>query len=574
VTLSRTAGDRVAEARGLFGVARAAMGRHDLDAARHNIERSLKVVESLRTEVENRDLRASYFASVYRYHEFYVEVLMRLHKARPSRGLSAAAFEVSERARARSLLESLAEAGVDLRAGVDPDLLGREQVLNRAFEDWAKRRTRLAHGQPAKADDRSLAREYQQLEEHYREVQSEIRIRSPRYAALVRPQPLSLEALRAHVLDANTVLLEYALGEQRSYLWAVGKTEHAVYELPSQAEIERLAQRVSERLTARLTPAADERERHRRAERADAEFWTEAARLSDLLLAPVARTITGKRIVIVADGALQYVPFGALPAPGTRGEPVPMLVQHEIVSVPSASVLAALQRPRSGPPPAGTIAVLADPVFEADDPRLGAARARPARSGGFPRLAATRREAESIVATAPRGTTRRALDFAASRATALHPDLGGFRIVHFATHGVFDNESPGLSGIVLSMFDQEGRSRDGFLRLRDIYGLNLSADLVVLSACNTALGKQVRGEGLVGIVRGFMHSGARRVVATLWKVDDEATAEIMSIFYREMLAEGRSPAAALREAQLAMWRQPRWRSPFYWAAFVLQGDWT
>ena len=167
----------------------------------------------------------------------------------------------------------------------------------------------------------------------------------------------------------------------------------------------------------------------------------------------------------------------------------------------------------------------------------------------------------------------RAIDFDASRATAMSPDLAHYRIVHFATHGVFNNEDPGLSGIILSLFDKRGQPQDGFLRLHDIYGLQLPAELVVLSACNTALGKPIKGEGLVGIVRGFMYAGAKRVVASHWKVDDEATGALMGRFYVEMLKQNRSAAAALRQAQLAVREQQRWQSPFFWAAFVLQGEW-
>jgi CHAT domain-containing protein len=241
-----------------------------------------------------------------------------------------------------------------------------------------------------------------------------------------------------------------------------------------------------------------------------------------------------------------------------------------------------------------SVAVLADPVFELDDPRLAgkapvAEKSGPADSDarralrdigslrgtglGIPRLVSTRWEADAILAAAPGGTTLRALDVDASRATAMSPDLAQYRMIHFATHGVANNEQPGLSGILLSMVDERGRLQNGFLRLDDIYNLDLPADLVVLSACNSALGKTVDGEGLVGIVRGFMYAGARRVVASLWKVDDEATGELMGRFYQEMFREGHPPAAALRKAQIEMWRQEEWRSPFYWAAFVLQGEW-
>jgi CHAT domain-containing protein len=191
----------------------------------------------------------------------------------------------------------------------------------------------------------------------------------------------------------------------------------------------------------------------------------------------------------------------------------------------------------------------------------------------IPRLPSTRQEAEAIIAAAPAETSFKAVDFRASRATATNPDLGQYRIVHFATHGLLNSEHPELSGIILSMVNKKGQPQNGFLRLHDIYNLELPVGLVVLSACNSALGKEVRGEGLLGIVRGFMYAGAERVVASLWKVDDEATGELMKHFYREMLQEGRSPAAALREAQIMMWKQKQWHSPFYWAAFILQGEW-
>jgi CHAT domain-containing protein len=166
-----------------------------------------------------------------------------------------------------------------------------------------------------------------------------------------------------------------------------------------------------------------------------------------------------------------------------------------------------------------------------------------------------------------------ALDFRASRDVALGGDLGMYRIVHFATHGLLDDQRPELSGLVLSLVDESGRSQDGFLRLNEIYNLRLSADLVVLSACQTGLGKEVRGEGLIGLTRGFMYAGARSVAASLWKVDDVATRELMKRLYTGLFKSGLKPAAALRAAQLEMLKTTQWRAPYYWAAFVLQGEW-
>jgi CHAT domain-containing protein len=262
------------------------------------------------------------------------------------------------------------------------------------------------------------------------------------------------------------------------------------------------------------------------------------------------------------------------------------VVGHEIVTLPSLSVLPRLRREGAGRRrPPGVIAVVADPVFDAMDPRVTPpAAGQP--GGGLPggglsggqmarldRLPFSRAEAQAILSVAPRQGTFAALDFAASRETVLGGRLARYRIVHFATHAVLNTENPALSGVMLSRVDSHGRPRDGFLRLDDIYRLHLPADLVVLSACRTALGQEIRGEGLVGLTRGFFSAGARQVLVSLWPVEDRATAELMRRFYRELLGRGRPPAAALREAQIAMWRDAGWRPPCYWAGFVLQGDW-
>jgi hypothetical protein len=345
--------------------------------------------------------------------------------------------------------------------------------------------------------------------------------------------------------------------------------------------------------------------------------------LSRILLGPVASRLGGKRLVIVADGALQYLPFAALPAPETERQrdrgterqrdrgtkspisPIlrnkPLIVDHEIVNLPSASSLAALRREPAGRVPAPKIvAVIADPVFEDADERIkksGGALAKlsdkqAARTDAdqavfrsalevgaadsqrrLQRLIFTRREADEITRLAGAEGSFKALDFAANRATALGSNLSQYRIIHFATHGLLNSQHPELSGVVLSLVDEEGRPQDGFLRLHDIYNLRLAADLVVLSACKTGLGKEIKGEGLIGLTRGFLYAGAPRVVASLWKVDDQATAELIKLFYQRMLRDGLRPAAALRKAQIDMLKRPRWAAPYYWAGFTLQGEW-
>jgi CHAT domain-containing protein len=324
---------------------------------------------------------------------------------------------------------------------------------------------------------------------------------------------------------------------------------------------------------------------------AQAQLPAAAAALSDLVLRPVADKLSKKRLLIVADGALQYVPFQALMIPAkSGGEFQPLLLDHEVINEPSTSVLALMvgnTAQRRVPP--YSVMVYADPVFEARDSRVKAGpRTQPAdqnkqlqqafRDIGFadgspiPALPASREEAQAIISMAPWRSGYQALNFDANRASVNETDLSQYRVIHFATHGFVDYQHPELSGLVLSMVDEKGNPQDGFLRMHDIYNLKLPVDLVVLSACNTGLGKEVKGEGLIGLTRGFMYAGARGVVASLWKVDDDATAELMKQFYAGMFQKGLTPAAALREAQLALRSHKRWESPYYWAAFVIQGE--
>jgi CHAT domain-containing protein len=438
-----------------------------------------------------------------------------------------------------------------------------------------------------------LETELNDVEAQYQQVQQVIRARYPAYQQMMQPDVLRLNEIQKKALtDDESLLLEYALGDERSYLWVMSRNNFLSYELPARKKIEDAARSVYALLTA-LQAKPDEtfEQRQERTRKAEETLPGEINRLSELVLAPVADKLEKKRLIVVADGALQYIPFQALTVPNgptVSGEPVPLIVDHEIVNQPSASTLALLlndsiDRTR----PEGSVAIFADPVFETDDVRLTHAAPSPKTSeelamvfrdvgqpvdnGRIPRLLASREEAEAIMDVVPSRTAFKALDFDASRATLSTPSFGKYRILHFATHTMLNNQHPELSGIVLSLVDSEGRPLNGFLRMSDIYDLKLSSNLVVLSACSTALGKEVRGEGLIGLTRGFLYAGASGVTASLWKVDDEATAELMRHFYEGLFQKGLTPAAALREAQLAMWNQKRWRAPFYWAAFVIQG---
>jgi CHAT domain-containing protein len=591
--LSRMARDPYGQALTLYDLAHLERGRSNLAQAQQLIEEAIMIAEPLRTKVSSEELRASYFATVRQTYELYIDILMQQQKNSPDQHFVAQAFAASERARARSFLESLQESQADIKQGVNPALLAQQRLLEEKLNGKAEQQMQLLQ-KNQKAEAENVGKEIEQLTATYAELRDQIKSTSPRYAELTSPQPLNLKQVQEQILDDNTLLLEYALGDDRSYVWVVSKTAVSGHELASRSEIAAAAGRLYKLITAyQLVPGEPLAQRLERQAVAGRSVPSESSLLSKLVLGPLAGSLGNKRLLIIPDGALQYIPFQTLTDPDVNSNAAPLLRNHQIVNEPSASTLALLSAESKGrESPPNTVAVLADPVFEIDDPRLNhGSRQTPSptderlklqqalRDIGIspdgveiPRLFASAEEADAIMAAVPWGTGLKAVGFEANREKVLGPELAHYRIVHLATHGLINNEHPELSGIVLSLFDRQGNSRDGFLRLHDIYNLRLPADLVVLSACSPGLGKDVKGEGLIGLTRGFMYAGASGVVASLWKVDDDATATLMKGFYEAMFQRGLSPAAALRDSQLAMSRQEKWQAPYYWAGFVIQGQ--
>jgi CHAT domain-containing protein/tetratricopeptide (TPR) repeat protein len=589
LSIFRNIGDLNNAATVLEGMARAEQKRGHFEEARKNIAESLALIETVRSRSGSLQLRASYRASVEKAYEFYIDLLMQQHAKNPSKGFDAEALKASERGRARSLLEKLSEAPIDIRQGIDAGLLEKERDLKQVLNAKAQREMTLKARKGSAQEIATLQKEISALEDDYQQVQAAIRKSSPQYSALTQPEPLGLKEIQQQ-LDPDTVLLEYALGDVRSYLWLVTQDSLKTFELPKREQVEKIAREVSESLVTRSVVKSLETPAERRARIADADgkFHQAAAELGRLILAPAASEFGKKRLVFVLDGALQSVPFAALPVGSNR----PIILDHEIINLQSASAFALQRQNLANRQPAPkAVAVIADPVFSTNDARLKVVAAVPETTAedstriiehlsgsangklSIPRLKFTRWEAEQILAVAPRESSLKALDFRANRAVATSDELSKYRYVHFATHGYLDTQRADLSAIVLSMLDAQGKPQDGFLRVHDVYNLKLPAELVVLSACETGLGKDVTGEGLEGLTRGFMYAGARRVVVSLWNVNDKATARLMQRLYAEMLRSNKTPAAALRAAQIEMLRIKQWESPYYWAAFVMQGEW-
>ncbi|HWS99288.1 MAG TPA: CHAT domain-containing protein [Pyrinomonadaceae bacterium] len=577
--------DRLNQAALYYALGRLELRERKYDAATEYLKQSIETTENIRRVSTSRDLTAAFSATVYERYEKYIECLMRRHEARPEEGLAVQAFETSELARSRSLAELLRATQPNLVPGLDPQLAARERSLRQSLRVKDDDKVALLGRRTYKAEELdALEAELARLEAEYKQVTETIRAQHPSYGQVTRPIAWSLRRIQEEVVaDDQTALLEYSLGADRSYAWVVTRESVKSYELPAQAQVNEAALKVHESLAAVPgTAAADE--------------LTPAMReLSRLILSPVAAELNKPRIIVVADGALHYIPFQVLPTPSGNNEP--LVARYEIINAPSASVLGELQEEAARRQPAARVlAAFGNPVFEsnyalrkgADGGQLIAQQAtepgplqhalRDIELNGdtfdpsvIRPLFYAKRELANLRDVAG-GETFVATDFDASREQLLRTDLTQYAILHFATHGLLDPKRPEFSGLVLSTVNPEGRAQDGFVGLRDIYGLRAPVSLVVLSACSTALGKEVRGEGLIGLTRGFMYAGASSVLASLWRVDDEATAELMRRFYGNLLNEGMPPAAALRAAQNSIRQEPNWQSPYYWAGFTLQGD--
>lgn len=628
LSLWQTVKDQRGEASTLNAIARVEQARGNFSSALASNARAINIVESLRTNISSHQLRTSYFAIQENYYELDIDLKMQLSKTEKGSEYLAAALESNEKARARVLLDSLNEAGVGrtLRPeNSDPrfsSLIEEKLKLLSTLAAKAQVRTKFLNGPHSPEQIATLDRELNQLTTKYDEVETKIRSHNPRFAALTKPAPANLSQIQ-HELDADTLLVEFSLAEPRSYAWVVGTDTLEGVELPARNEIEVLAKRVSKALSERGRIEKNESplNRQRRIRDAESDFEEASSLLSKAVLAPIEHLLTKKRLLVVADGALQLVPLAVLPHPDSLSyrqsidKPLrstqSLIETHEIVSLPSASVLVLQRRELAGRNPAPyTLAVIADPVFGKDDPRFATGRkTKPARakaqpgsatndpgesvSSGdkaglltraledvgidsvneIPRLYFSLQEANAILKTVPPSQRFSALSFSANRSAVMNPRLAQYRYIHLATHGVMNLNHPELSGVLLSMIDEKGKEQNGYLGLSEIYTLNWPAELVVLSACETGVGKEIRGEGLIALTRGFMYAGAERVVASLWKVNDRATAALMAEFYREMLVNKTSAAAALRAAQLKLSHHPTWQNPHYWAGFVLQGEW-
>lgn len=560
--------------------------RGDLIAAKDRLLAALDQIESSRQRIASNTLQTSFFASRHNVYELTIDVLMRLDDKYPSEHYSGQAWEVAERARARNLLDSFEQTRSLPPHDANQELLHEQESVEeqlRAAEDHLAKlgtsRTDLEKASRIEEEMHGLILKSDQLE-------ARLKAEDPRFAALTASSRDSSLHFRQSFLDAHSALLEYWAGPRQSYLWIFTRDREQSYRLPSRSALSAICERYQHQLLARdeYPSGEDFRSRQARISSADAALHPASQSLLSALI-PQLPHAEIQRLIIVADGPLLSVPFNALEYKDASHA---YLIQHyEIVNEPSAMTMASLLTRDDAHGRPERVAIFADPVYNADDPRVSGRSVASASVASdlargtalsvslneLPRLPATRREAMAIATTARIENTSLHLDFDSTPEAVEKTDWQKYLAAHFASHALVNSDQPELSGIVLSMVDRDGSSRDGVLWLHDIYKMRIPVRLVTLSACNTGRGGVIPGEGMNGLARAFLFAGAHTVVSTLWSADDSSSDPLMSTFYRDFLSQNASASEALRSAQLSVMTLAKTRAPYYWAQFQLQGDW-
>lgn len=568
LSIFRRLSDRVGEAASSFALGKLELANRNYELSEQYLRTSIDHSENVRRSSSSREFSVALSAKTHERYEAYIECLMAQHKLKPGAGFEVKAFEASEKARARSLIDFLAETRTDLFGQVDPVVSKEEKRLRTAIRAKEDYRISLLETDYKKTELQLVEQELRDLRDQYAGKLKEISAKSSAFNSLTNVGRSSLKDIQEDVVrSAEDLLLEYQLGANGSYVWAITGSSIKVYELPGREVISDAVRSVY-RVASKAPDAA-----------ASKELDDATAKLGEMVLGPLAEHPSVRRLIVVTDSALSFIPFQLL-----QVNKQPLIAGYEVINVPSASVLVQLRdEARSRQPAEELLAAFGDSVFstrgavvqQTDNDWRSSLRDFELSDDSTPvdvqELFYAKVELANLKRLAGTGSLM-STRYDATRDRLEHTDLSKYSILHLATHGFLNSKKPGRSGVLLSLVDREGKPIDGYMSLNDIYSLRAPVDLVVLSACRTGLGKEIRGEGLIGLTRGFMYAGASSVVASLWTVDDEATAELMKRFYENMITKDMSPASALRAAQNSIRNEPRWSSPYYWAAFTIQGD--
>lgn len=560
----------------ILGIGENQERRKNYSAAYEQYAQALQTIEGIRGAIQSTQYKESFVATQRYVYEAAVHVLTLLHGQKPKGGYDRLAFEYAERGKARAFLDLMAEALAGIREGIDPSLLKQQEELIAQISKTETAIQQEASRTPAGGETMiSLKTRLSDLENQFNALKKEIRRANPRYAELQYPEPASLRSVQTTLAKDKTVVLEYLVGDSSSSLWVISRNRHRCFRLPDRKTLE---EQVTIARFALQSPQV--------------ESWSALTKaghtLYKHLVAPAARMIAGAdRLLIIPDDVLHLLPFEVL-----MTKPIPEGARREFSELPylgkayaisycaSASIARTLvseDRRRSAQGPISLLA-FGDPVFSVprDAPpgfRSDSAIAlKDQLSSPFGRLEHSGTEVRTIAQLFPGNAAKVFMQADATEENAKQSlTTSQYTYVHFATHGSINERKPEFSSIVLTQ--DADLAEDGFLRAVEIFNLPVRADLVVLSACQTGLGKMVRGEGIVGLTRAFMYAGAPSLLVSLWSVSDVSTGQLMEAFYRNNVSGSLDKVKALQKAKLALIKQRKYSHPFYWAPFVLVGSW-
>ncbi len=592
--VSRRTFDAVETSENLYDLAQLSKRDGKIEQALDESAESLQITESLYKDVGNQNLRKSYLANSYDRYELHIDLLLKLHQQFPEKGFEKKALQTSEKARSRLMLENLLFADRDLTLDADPQTVAEENELANLISKTKEKLTELL-SDPNQSGElleiKQLEDELGIQENQLEIVRADLRRNSPMYSSIKNYSEFDIGEFQDEVLDENTILLEFFFGKEQSYLWLISNKDIEVFLLPNAETLNEKIDNLLKLLALDQNKTDDNIEEYQKNRRqTEAKYWRESKEFSTTIFEQIIDKMEGKRLLIVPDGKLRYFPVSALPHPYRSGN-TPLLITNEITYQPSGSLLSLIKKRKSNDDlHKRSFFVVSDPVYSLNDVRLPSKKNYYSTSDStensnlksdlvqneslnvLERLDASDEESATIFGLFNRDNSEVLSGFSANRQNFLNRQLSEFKVLHFATHGVFNEKFPDLSGIVLSQYDERSEKQNGLVWLQDIYRLKLTADLVVLSACDTAIGEDIKGEGLQSLTNGFLQIGAKSVISSHWKVEDNATLELMKSFYEILASENVPTSEALRQAKIKMFKNPNYQFPYYWSSFTLRGD--
>ena len=544
-----------------FGLGQCFEAKKELITAFSYYKKSIEIIEKIRGRIALDMFKISFTRDKLIVYQRALEVLSSLYSINPSATVLEELFQIMERAKARSFVEGLIEARVNVEEGLNPRFIEREKEISKEITSisWQLSESRLAG--PAKE---KRLQELEFKEEEYLRLISEMRTENRDVAGIVFPPITSLSQVQTGLLNETTALLEYFIGDQNSFLFMISRRQIRFYKLPGRSILE---DSLRAYLKILASPSPSPFEGTHAAERIAGElvFALKENSKSEI-----------NTLIIIPDGMLHFLPFETLRI-WDEGKAIYLVEKYNISYGPSSTSLSLLREKPRRLKSEETLLAFGDPLERGGILTEGAPQTISAdlpgavQSGArfvFPRLPYSRQEVLNIARLFAPQNRAIFMQGAATEAIIKKTPLEKYDVVHFACHGLFDEKYPFRSALVLS--PDQNQEEDGLLQVREIYGLRMNAGLVVLSACHSGNGTLERGEGLFGLTRTFFYAGARAVLSSIWSVNDRSTAIFMEDFYK-CLVRGEDKITALRMTKLKMLKSGR-SHPYYWAGFVLNGD--